>query len=225
MFLQSASSLSKAYRISLATCLLSSDSNQFLSNHVTASAKRSHKDRCVNIPLARMNAAVSMASSTRLRSFSAFSSHCFLSSSKCSTDAWLLGFIRTMWAAFTTWGTRSAAYRHTAAHVINTVPLQNWNNYTVDLLTDKTHTYNLQFITQYSSHIIISMQGMQMESQLPLQLIIHSYTGTTQKYVRQIGNINVHKWISYHFVYQHLNIKHFLLYLNILKLSLFVSLR
>jgi len=137
MFLQSASSLSKAYRISLATCLLSSDSNQFLSNHVTASAKRSHKDRCVNIPLARMNAAVSMASSTRLRSFSAFSSHCFLSSSKCSTDAWLLGFIRTMWAAFTTWGTRSAAYRHTAAHVINAVPLQNWNNYTVNLLTDK----------------------------------------------------------------------------------------
>ena len=66
-----------------------------------------------NIPFARMKAAVSIASSTRLRSFSAFSNHCFFSSSKCSADSWLLGFIRTMRAAFTTCGTRSAAYNFT----------------------------------------------------------------------------------------------------------------
>ena len=54
-----------------------------------------------------------MASSTRLRSFSAFSSHCLFSSSKCSADSWLLGFIRTMRAAFTTCGTKPAAYKFT----------------------------------------------------------------------------------------------------------------
>ena len=73
---------------------------------------------CSNSPLARMKAAVSMASSTRLRSFSAFSSHCFFSSSKCSADSWLLGFIRTMRAAFTTCGTKSAAYRWCTCTVI-----------------------------------------------------------------------------------------------------------
>jgi len=58
-----------------------------------------------------------MASSTRLRSFSAFSIHCFFSRSKCSTDSWLLGFMSTMRAALTTCGTKSAAYKYTLAHI------------------------------------------------------------------------------------------------------------
>ena len=87
-----------------------------ISNKLVCVWQRWTSNSLDEIPLARMKAAVSMASSTRLRSFSAFSSHCFFSSSKCSTDAWLLGFIRTIRAAFTTCGTKSAAYRSTVAH-------------------------------------------------------------------------------------------------------------
>lgn len=96
----------------------------------------------VNVPLARMKAVVSIASSTRLRSFSAFSSHCFFSRSKCSTDAWLLGFIKTMWPAFTTCGTKSAAYSITMPHVIIAVSWQNWNNFLFCRDSNTSHAYN-----------------------------------------------------------------------------------
>ena len=59
-------------------------------------------------PFSLMNAWLSMASSTRPLSFSTLSVHCFLRSSKWSTEAWFEGLFNTIRAAFTTCGTRSS---------------------------------------------------------------------------------------------------------------------